>query len=95
MTKLIKLTSDYRTTEEYQEAVLRTIELLTVIQDQLHNCLVDLATSGKWKDWSDKMPEGTEFTFTANMLKDTADNNVNQICNLFDEVILTTEKISK
>ena len=68
MTNVNKLTSDYRTTEEYREALTRTVEALSEIQDQLHNCLVDLAISGKWKDWSDKLPEGTEFTFTEDML---------------------------
>jgi hypothetical protein len=95
MTKVIKFASDYRTTEEYREAISRTRELLNEIQSQLHNCVIDIAISGKWKEWSDNMPIGAEFTFTEDMLKDTADNNVNEICNLLDAVIYTTEKISK
>lgn len=93
MSKIIKIKSDYKSTPEYRAVLTNTIEKLDNINADLHSLIVNLATAGKWKKWSDNISEGEVFYFTEEMLKDTGDNNVDGIAELLDEVIKLKEKI--
>jgi tagatose-1,6-bisphosphate aldolase len=55
--------------------------------------VINTATEGKWKEWSDSMQEGDMFNFSEEMLKDTGDENVNNISSLIDEVIKVKDEI--
>lgn len=79
---------------EYQKRILATQELLTKIEEDLFNEIIDLATIGKWKQWSDKQEIGTVFNFTDEMLKDTGDENIDSLYELMDELIRIKEKIT-
>jgi hypothetical protein len=63
------------------------------IENELMGLAINTATEGKWKEWSDSMQEGEEFNFTEKMLKNTGDENVDNIALLIDNVIVTKEKI--
>lgn len=79
---------------EYQKRILETQELLTKIEKDLFNEIIDLATIGKWKQWSDKQEIGTVFNFTDEMLKETGDENIDSLYELMDELIRIKEKIT-
>ena len=93
MGKVIKITTDYKSTEQYRSMLTNAIEKLEDIEENLNNLIVNLATAGKWKEWSDSIPVGGTFKFTEEMLKDTGDNNINDIAGLLDEVIRVKERI--
>lgn len=93
MGKVIKITTDYKSTEQYRSMLTNAIEKLEDIEENLNSLIVNLATAGKWKEWSDSIPVGGTFKFTEEMLKDTGDNNINDIAGLLDEVIRVKERI--
>jgi hypothetical protein len=93
MSKIIKITSDYKSAKKYLSTVDNVVEKLEAIEDDLQGLVVNLATAGKWKEWSDKIPDGETFEFTEEMLKDTGDSNVDSIAGLLDELIRVKKKI--
>lgn len=80
---------------EYKTRLQKTFEFLENVKRDLLTEIIDLAVSDKWKKWSDEQPIGTEFSFTDEMLKDTGDENINMLCDLREEVIKITDKITK
>ncbi|MDR1103288.1 MAG: hypothetical protein LBL42_05975 [Tannerella sp.] len=72
---------------EYAGAVERTVEALDRMEDDVRDCMVAPATTGKWKKWSDKQPIGTEFNFTEEMLRNTGDVHVDLLCGLMDKMV--------
>jgi len=79
MSKTIKFTPDYRSGAGYREALSEAITDLEKFSDELETTIEGLATTGKWKAWSDSIPVGGEFHFTNEMLIDTGDANVDAI----------------
>jgi hypothetical protein len=78
---------------EYQEKLAEVIESLNDIEGEINNCMIQLATSGKWKQWSDEQPIGTVFQFTEEMLLNTGDKNVDALVELIYKVIETRENL--
>lgn len=95
MSKIVDLSSKYKSSPEYQAELKNSLESLNNIEDELYGILVNLATSGKWKEWSDSIPDGGTFTFTEEMLKDTGDNNIDDLANLMDELIRIKKRIAQ
>jgi hypothetical protein len=93
MTRVVKFSSDYKSSEIYRTTLANAIEELQNIESILHELIVGLALSGKWKGWSDSQPIGTTFNFTEEMLKDTGDSNVDRLFSLRDELISVKEKL--
>lgn len=87
MAKFIPL----RANTEYQETLKQTIDLLDNIEADLFNQIVGLATSGKWKKWSDEQLIGSVFEFTEEMLRNTGDKNVDLLIELIEIIINTRE----
>ena len=79
---------------EYEKRILKTQELLTKVEQNLFNEIIDLATIGKWKKWSDEQEIGTVFNFTDEMLKETGDKNIDALYELMDELIRIRKKIT-
>ena len=86
MSKIVKLSAHYKSTAEYRMAIAETIGKMHLLEEEIHGMIVNLAVNGKWKEWSDSIPVGSEFTFTEAMLKDTGDKNVDALAALLDEV---------
>lgn len=86
MSKIVKITSGYKSTEEYKACINETFEELESMDFVLHELIVRLATAGKWKDWSDQMPIGSEFYFTEEMLRETGDKNVDSLIELWEKL---------
>lgn len=93
MNKIVKFTIDYKSTKEYRSMLKEVSEKLKNIEDDLQTLIVNLATAGKWKKWSDSIPQGEIFDFTEKMLRDTGDKNVDTLAGLLDEVIEVKKKI--
>ena len=95
MDKVININKSYKRSKEYIETIDETIQYLEEIEEVIFSQIVSLATAGKWKEWSDSMPVGTEFNFTDEMLRDTGDPNVDAMKTVLDNVIDTKNKLIK
>jgi hypothetical protein len=58
MSKIIKITTDYKSSKDYISTLNNSIEKLNLIEDELKGLMVNLVTTGKWKDWSNNIPLG-------------------------------------
>ena len=93
MGRIVEFKGNYKSSSNYQEQLIRNVKKLNEIENDLKNLVINTATEGKWKKWSDSMQEGDMFKFTEEMLKDTGDENVNNISSLIDEVIKVKDEI--
>jgi hypothetical protein len=84
-----------RDKNDYNNRLKETFEFLEKVENDLVTEMINLAISGKWKKWSDEQPIGTEFSFTDEILKDTGDENINILCDLREELIKITERLTK
>ena len=71
---------------EYSKALDSITEEIADMKEAVYGYAIDLATKGKWKEWSDKQAIGTEFSFSEDMLCDTGDKNVDSLMKLFYEM---------
>ncbi len=71
MAKIIPFESDYASHSRYQEALSEIIIELDQLEEHVISLSISLATSGRWKEWSDSIEIGGKFEFTEKMLKDT------------------------
>jgi hypothetical protein len=83
MAKIISINSS----REYAEAIEQTVEALERTEDEVMDHMIALATTGKWKKWSDRQPVGSEFEFTGEMLRNTGDVRVDLLCGLMDKIV--------
>jgi len=86
MSKVIKFKTDYRLTPEYRRELNLSVNKLDEFGNELIGLMINLATTGKWKEWSDNMQDGVKFEFSEEMLKDTGDENVNDLALMMDEL---------
>ena len=93
MNKVIKFKSDFKSTPEYKEEIELILRKIAEFEVELSTIIVNLATTGKWKEWSDSIQAGESFAFTEEMLKDTGDENVDDLTFLMDELIRVKTKI--
>lgn len=84
---------DLHEQNEFQERLAKTRDYLAEVESGLHAEMVELALAGKWKDWSDEQKEGTVFTFTDEMLRNTGDKNIEALFSLMCEVVTVKEEI--
>ena len=80
-------------TPEYREEIGLTLRKIEEIEIELSTAIINLAAKGKWKDWSESIPTGEFFTFTEEMLKDTGDENIDDLTFFMDELIRVKTKI--
>ncbi|HPQ35570.1 MAG TPA: hypothetical protein PK563_13850, partial [Tenuifilaceae bacterium] len=62
-------------------------------QENIYTMMINLATKGKWKEWDKKMKEGSEFTFSLDMLLNVGDKNIDKLFELYSKVNETVEGI--
>jgi ElaB/YqjD/DUF883 family membrane-anchored ribosome-binding protein len=91
MTKII----DINGYPKYQQALTTAVDFLVEADNIIDSYMVALATEGKWKQWSDEQPEGSVFTFTEEMLRNTGDENVDTLCELRDKLYDVLGKLRK
>lgn len=91
MGKVIKISKGYESSSGYQKQLELNIAKLDKIKDDLIGLAINTATKGKWQEWSDGIKEGEEFSFTEEMLKDSGDENVDNLASLIDTIIITKE----
>jgi hypothetical protein len=63
------------------------------MEQEVMNSMVMLATTGKWKKWSDEQPIGSKFEFTEEMLRNTGDVHVDLLCGLMDKILNVRENM--
>jgi hypothetical protein len=80
-------------TQEYAEAIEQTVETLERMEEEVMNCMIMLATTGKWKKWSDEQPIGTKVEFSEEKLRNTGDVNVDLLCGLMDKILKVRENM--
>ena len=78
---------------QYKKSILETAECLDKFQSELISYIIDIATKGKWKEWSDEQPYGTVFIFTPEMLNDTGDKNVDLLVEIYESILNAIEKL--
>ena len=93
MGEIINISDNYKLSSDYQDMLKEVIEQLEEMEERLSLMIVNVATSGAWKEWSDLISDGEYFYFGQEALRDTGDENVNSIFLLMDEVVLSREKI--
>lgn len=86
MGHIIPFYNDYHSRPEYQMALLETIGELEEMKVALQFLMVKLATTGKWKGWSDGILDGEVFDFKEEMLRNTGDPNIDAICAMVDQI---------
>ena len=87
MGNIINLSDFLNNRKEYEKEIEETLDILDEFQLHLFTSAINLAVADKWKDWSDKMPDGSTFKFEDSMLFDTGDQNVTRIMELRDSAI--------
>ena len=87
MANIINLSDFLNNRKEYKKEIEETLNILDEFQLHLFTSAINLAVADKWKDWSDKMPNGSTFNFEDSMVFDTGDQNVTRIMELRDSVI--------
>ena len=95
MGEIINISDNYKLSSDYQDMLKEVIEQLEEMEERLSLMIVNVATSGVWKEWSDLISNGEYFYFGQEALRDTGDENVNCIFLLMDEVVLSREKIQR
>lgn len=93
MAKIIPFESDYASTPRYQERLKEIIDELDRLETETIDFCVNLATSGKWREWDAEHKNGDIFHFNEKMLKDTGDPNVDAVAELVDKIIATQEEL--
>jgi len=93
MSKIIEFKTDFKSTPDYKEEIVLTLRKIEEIEIELSTAIINLAAKGKWMNWSDSIPTGEFFTFTEEMLKDTGDENIDDLTFLMDELIRAKAKI--
>ena len=93
MAKIIPFKSDYASHPRYQKRLKKIISKLDKLEALTIEFSINLATSGKWREWDESLENGDKFRFTEEMLKDTGDPNVDTVNELVDKVISTQMKL--
>ena len=70
----------------YLEQLKLTADKLSECSSQFFDLGLHLALTGKWKEWSDSMPIGSEVHFDDGMLLDTGDDIITRIIKMRIEI---------
>lgn len=82
MAKLI----DIQDFSNYRAELNKAIEHLESVENQLLLNMFNLATTGKWKNWNNQQNEGDIFECTEEMLRNTGDENIDKLFEIFQKV---------
>ncbi|GHT20229.1 hypothetical protein AGMMS4957_06500 [Bacteroidia bacterium] len=85
----------FNTNNAYAKVMDKTIIALEQMEADVLDTMVNLATEGKWRQWSEEQPIGTTFTFTEEALRDTGDENVDLLCELVCKIIEIRENFNE
>jgi hypothetical protein len=70
----------------YKEVKKEVLVELQKVQAKLFTSAIELLTSYKWKEWSDKLPYGSEFKFEELAMRDAGDEFVNEVLVLKERI---------
>ena len=79
----------------YQEKLSEIVEQVSDISDVIYDNLFSLACMGKWKEWDDQQPIGTELYVDEDMIRNTGDKNIDLLLEIWDKIEEVKEKINK
>jgi len=79
--------------QDYRDSLKVYKQDLIDFQENIYTMMINLATKGKWKEWDKKMKEGSEFTFSLDMLLNVGDKNIDKLFELYSKVNETVEGI--
>lgn len=65
------------------------------VKNEITTRIVILAISGRWKDWDESQNIGTVFHFSNEVLQDIGDKNIDELMELNEYLLITTEKLTK
>lgn len=80
---------------KYNDHSDKTVELISTFQASLYEQIVNMATLGKWKGWSDKKETGAIVQFEDDVLRNIDDQNIIKLFALFDKSNEIKEQITK
>lgn len=73
---------DLNIKKDYNRKLDEIVEKLEDIDKVIFGSMIDLSTSDKWKEWSEKQKEGTIFEFNETMFENCPDKNVTKLLDL-------------
>jgi hypothetical protein len=79
----------------YHNTLSEVVEHLIDMSDQLFTDTINIAVSGKWQAWDAKQPDGAEFVFTEEMIRNTGDKNADILVELRDKIWDAKELLSR
>jgi hypothetical protein len=80
---------------QYQKTLSQLIEQVSAISDEIYDNLFALACQGKWKEWDNSQPIGTELHVDEEMLRNTGDKNIDLFWEILDKIEEVKKKIQK
>ena len=83
--KVIQL-SEYQASGQYNEIITELRAKLGDLASELFDQCINLATSGKWKKWSDEQPVGSQVCFDVKMLREAGDQNIKMLLDLSEYI---------
>ncbi len=84
---------DLQEYSQYRQDISETVEYLNEVKDILVDRMIDIATSGKWKKWTEEQAEGTAFNFTLEMLSNTGDKKVDLLFALYERISVIIDEL--
>jgi hypothetical protein len=86
---------NFKDYSKYHDTLSEIIENMTDFSEDIQEGMFNLASLGKWKEWSDSQTIGAIFEMTEDMLRNTGDKNVDLLWELLDKIEDVKEKASK
>ncbi len=95
MSKRVVQFSEYKGFKEYNETLSEIHTWFDNLDEDIFNYCVQLAVFGKWKEWSDKQPVGSQVLFDDDMLREAGDSNIEMLLQLSDHIIDVRRKLKR
>ena len=86
----MNLDKDY---SKYQLTLLYIIFQTQNIANEIYENMFRLACEKMWKEWEENQPIGTEINITDEMLRNTGDENIDLLWELFDKIEEVKERM--
>jgi hypothetical protein len=91
MGKTVQL-SEYQSS--YKERTQETITYLEGVRDEIFTQMINIATVGVWKEWMKDIKTGDTFKFSADMLENTGDKNIEALWELYYKMDEVEERLA-
>jgi hypothetical protein len=78
---------------KYRNTLSEIMDDMTNLSEDIEEGMFNLACLGKWKEWDEQQPVGSEFDLTEDMLRNTGDKNIDLLWELLDKIADVKEKI--